>query len=581
VLPTPPVATPPSRPPIPTPVAALALVALALLGTFSIVGYPFVQDDSGVIVGNQLIREWSGLWRAFGAPYWPPLTSGELYRPLSIAGFTVQWILGGATPLLFRITSLLLYAGVVLALWRLLRGLVPPGAAWLGAALFAVHPLHVEAVAVAVNQSELIVAILLSAAVAIRIQVHRGTLTYLNGGVLLWVCFLLGILTKEHALVLPALLLAVDLFIDREEGSFRERTRRWGWHYALLLGTAALFWMVRSRVLGPGAGTQVAEALLDSSMGQRAWTMVGVPAEWLRLFLWPAHLQVDWNLNEWVPTRGWTSRETAGAFALLSFGAGLAAAWRRRPVAAFGLAWMAIALAPVSNILLPTGIIIAERTLFLPSVGFVIVVADLLGALQLRWPAPTPPLRRAALLVIGGVLGLGLIRSAIRTLDWRARPVFLAVQALDAPTSWRARIAYGLFLAEAGDTLRARFEIRRAVALRPDRPLAAKPLVDRMRLGKGECVGPVMVYQELLIKSPRRSDARGALVACQIWLGRWAEARRAAETGVTLGLNDDYFAYVIKVADSAAAAGAPPLTVRLRPIGDRATVIGPIPEMSR
>jgi protein O-mannosyl-transferase len=571
----------PRAPATSIPLAAVGLGLLALLGTAGIVGYPFVQDDSGVIVGNALIREWSGLWRAFGAPYWPPLNSGELYRPISTAGFTAQWILGGGTPLLFRITSLLLYVASVLAVWRLLRTLVPAGAAWLGAALFAVHPVHVEAVAVAVNQSELIVALLLITAVVVRIRVQRDQLSVRSGGILLWVLFVLGIFTKEHALVLPGLLFAVDLFIDAGREPLRKRLRRWRWHYALLVVTAVIFWTIRTRVLGPGAGTQVAEALLDSSMAQRAWTMVGVPAEWLRLFLWPAHLQVDWNLNEWVATRGWTSRESSGVFALLAFAAALAASWRRRLITAFGLVWMALALAPVSNLLLPTGIILAERTLFLPSVGLVIVAADLIGALQTRWSPPSALLGRLGLLAAGSVLGLGLVRSAIRVLDWRARPVFLAVQTIDAPTSWRARIAYGLFLAEAGDTVRARIELHRAVALRPDKPLVAKPLVDRMRLGKGECVGPAMVYQELLARSPRRSDARGALVACQLWLGRYAEARAEATRGVDLGLDREYFTYVIGVADSASAAGASPATVRLRLIGGNATLIGPLTELPR
>ena len=126
---------------------------LALLAMVWMLGNQFVQDDAGVMVDNALLRHWSGVWEAFASSYWPPRDSHELYRPLSIAWYTIQWQLGGGAPTLFRLVSLALYAAVTLAVWRLLLQLVPPGAAWVGAALFAVHPVHTEALVIAVNQS--------------------------------------------------------------------------------------------------------------------------------------------------------------------------------------------------------------------------------------------------------------------------------------------------------------------------------------------------------------------------------------------------------------------------------------------
>ncbi|MEO6067022.1 MAG: hypothetical protein ABIQ41_03435 [Gemmatimonadales bacterium] len=570
--------SPPPRSFAPPLLAGVALSLIALVAMGWALGNQFVQDDSGVIAGNPLIRHWSGIWRAFGAPYWPLVTHRELYRPLSVAGYAVQWMVGGGTPILFRVVSLTLYLGSVLVLWRLLRTIVPERAAWLGAAVFAVHPVHVEAVTMAVNQSEILVGILLAAAVLFRIRANRGEASVARAKVAIWSLFLVATFVKEHALVLPGLLASVDLLIDRGPGDLALRWRRWRWHYLALGITGALFWMVRTRVLGPGSGTQTAEALLNAGLLERAHTMVGVPAEWLRLFLWPVHLQADWNLLEWVPSRGWSLRDTAGALAIASFVLALGLAWRRRPIAAFGLAWMAVALAPVSNLLIPTGIILAERTLFLPSIGFAIVVADLAGVLEGRWYQLPRPLRLFGLGLVVTLLGLGAIRSAVRFADWRNRPTFLAVQVVDAPDSWRARIAFGLLLTEIADTLHGRMEIRRAIRSLPDQPLIAKSLVDRMRLLKGECLGPTVVYEEILLLSPGRSDVRGSLVACQLWLGRWSEARAEAARGVASGLDPDYFRYVMTVADSAAAAHAGAATVRLRVIGKQATFIGPLPE---
>lgn len=554
--------------------SGLLLTLLVLVSAGWVVQNGYVQDDFGVILANPLVRHWDGIWRAFGAPYWPGDDVKELYRPLSIAWFTPLWQAGNGAPFAYRMTSLLLYVVSVHAVWKLLRLLTSSGAAWIGAALFAVHPLHVEAVAVAVNQSELIVGTLLTLALTLRIRANRGEISPASVGPALLGIFLVAVFTKEHALVLLGLLAAADYFLDRDRGDLAERLRTWRWNYLGMVVIAALFWMIRGQVLGPGTGTLPAEALEGSGMLQRTFTMAGIPAEWLRLLLWPAHLQADWNLLEWVPSRGWTLRETAGLAAVIAFLAGLAAAWRAKPVAAFGLAWMAMALAPVSNVLIPSGIILAERVLFLTTIGFVIVVSDLFSIAERRWEVLSRPARLGILLGTGILLSLGALRSALRYAGWYNRPITLAVGAADAPLSWRSQIAYGLLLSEAGDTAMSRVYVRRAVALRPDAPLVSKPMIDRIRINRGECRGAVIAYQEMLRFAPRRSDARGSLVACLVFLGRYPEARREAEVGVAGGLDTAYFGSFARTADSALRVAAPAGTVRVREVGGRATVIG-------
>src|SRR5437868_5802988 len=152
----------------------VSLVVLACLTMGNVLPNLFARDDLGVLMATTLKTHWSGVFHAFSAAYWPPADSGELYRPLTIAWMTVQWQLGGGHPLLFRIVTLALYAGATLSVWALLRRIVHPAAAWMGAALFAVHPVHVEAVVESVSQSELIVASLLCWAVALHLDANAG-----------------------------------------------------------------------------------------------------------------------------------------------------------------------------------------------------------------------------------------------------------------------------------------------------------------------------------------------------------------------------------------------------------------------
>jgi hypothetical protein len=540
-----------------------ALILLALLGMVMLWGAPFVQDDMGIIYFNDTVHRWDGVWRSFTLPYWPPANSGELYRPLTIAWFTLQWMVGDGAVWVFRGVSLALYIASTLVTWRLLRLLLPPTAAWFGAALFAVHPVHVEAVALAVNQAEILVGLLLTLAVHLRIREGRGEIAHRAAAGAIWALFLVGVFIKEQMLVLPGLLLAADLFVDRDREGWRARLGRWGWHYGTLMVTAAAYWTLRTQVLGDGTGARTAEALDGLSMAGRAYTMLGVPAEWLRLLLWPADLQGDWNLLEWVPTAGWSLRETAGSIALASVGIALVLAWRRRPLVAFGIAWIAVTLAPVANILIPTGIILAERTLFSPTIGLAIILADLVAPLEPRWPM-LDRWKRIGLAAVGGaLLFAGAVRSAVRHTAWQSRPMFLATQVLDAPTSWRARLAYSTLLADLGDTVAARHQIRTAVALRADRPIVVRWLADAMRSREGKCIAPIITYEEILERLPGRNEVRASLVACQLDLGRYADARARAAAGVATGGDTTFFRSVMRIADSAAAAGAPPATVRL------------------
>ena len=119
-------------------------------------------------------------------------------------------------------------------------------------------------------------------------------------------------------------------------------------------------------------------------------TMLQVVPMWLRLLVWPAHLQIDYSPNEIVASSGLGPNETLGLALIVGAVVAMYLARRRAPAISFGLAWCAVALFPVSNIV-PTSIVMAERTLFLPSVGFLIAVGGLaavVGRTATRCPQP-------------------------------------------------------------------------------------------------------------------------------------------------------------------------------------------------
>src|SRR5690606_33726767 len=108
----------------------------------------------------------------------------------------------------------------------------------------------------------------------------------------------------------------------------------------------------------------------------RAQTVLGVIPEWGRLLVWPASLQADYGPPQ-IPIGGpFEARHLLGLGILVAWALSLWITIRLRlRLIAIGLAWIPVALSPVSNLLFPTGILLAERTLFLPSVGIALIVA--------------------------------------------------------------------------------------------------------------------------------------------------------------------------------------------------------------
>src|SRR3569833_716016 len=164
----------------------MILIALvALTASLAGIANRFVSDDQPILLQNPAV---AGLahWRDwFTHPFWPAPYPPDLYRPLTTMLLAMQHVLGGGAPIVFRIVSYALYVAVSLAVWKLARRMLPPAFALAAALLFAAHPLHVEAVALAVGQSELAVAILTNTTTNHKRQTHaNGELSFRDWAIL-------------------------------------------------------------------------------------------------------------------------------------------------------------------------------------------------------------------------------------------------------------------------------------------------------------------------------------------------------------------------------------------------------------
>jgi hypothetical protein len=540
---------------------ALLLVLVVCAASMAGIANDFVGDDRHIIATDPRMQDLSH-WREWWTlAYWPPPFSPDLYRPLTTTMLALESVVGSGLPLVFRIVSYALCAGAAIALYRFCRRFLPDAYALAAAALFAAHPLHVEAIAQGVNQNELLVGWIALAMTALYLDARRAGSLSLQRWATLGALYLGACLLKEQGFIIPAFLLAGELcFVV---APLRERIRALWPGFTAFAAVAVVVMAIRRAVLGDVRGSFVAEALLGLDFKGRLLTMLGVVPQWLRLLLWPAHLRADYSPREINAATTFGLPEILGVVIIVAAIVVVWRSWQRHRTVAFGLLWMGIALLPVSNVLVPTGIVMAERTLFLPSVGFVIAIAAALHAMLSRTAGDVLP--RQAAIVIGLIVVLAVVRSGERQLVWRNEGFFVARGVHDSPQSFRMQQALGDLLYGANQPALGREAYDRALVYVPAsatwrvRNDFAKTLA-----AQGDVAGECEQLRLSLTQNPEQEFGRGQLIDGYLALGRYDDARAEADSALRRGASPVVFQALRAVADSAAREHAPAGTVRVR-----------------
>lgn len=423
---------------------------LALLGLAGLTGLAFANAAPNVFVFDDLHylpiprrpgESWTELgMRLLSGDPWPGRRLGsQAYRPLTFLTLAIDGALHGNRPAGFHQTSILLHLGVTAALFLLLfellrgekagrSGLV---AATVAAAVFAVHPVHVESVACAFNRGDLLVSLFLLAAVPLvrRESPARRGLIWLGVAILTF----LALLSKESAAMMPFLLLALHL-------PFRTGPA------VVPPGRESLPFLVLLLPLGVFLGMRHV-AMEETTWGSEAWVgaaegvamSVTAVRDMLGLFLWPHPLRAV--RSDYVATA-----LPLGLLVLAGLGAAIALAWRRYPGIAAGLLFFLLALLPTLPFVtrMANAQIFAERYLYLPSIGLVIALGFALREIGRRWGPVT------VLLPTLPILGVLLLLTRDRNEAWHGDIPLFEAELAAAPDNPLALVYLEMSYAEAG-----------------------------------------------------------------------------------------------------------------------------------
>jgi tetratricopeptide (TPR) repeat protein len=395
----------------------LALWAFALLAYSNSFRTGFVLDNAAVILGDSRIRAATpdNFHLILTDDYWYHQLNSGLYRPLCTFTYLLNYAIfgNGPHPAGYHWVNFALHA-VNIALVYLLGLLLfqetrlEERLAFALAAVWAVHPVLTESVTNIVGRADLLAGF----------GVLAGLLCHIHGGAasgwrkLAWLCGLalatmVGLFSKESAVVVLAAMVIYDL-------AFPQTWRARASGYLALAVSFLVFFHVRGQVLAKLTSPLVSfgdNPLIGAGFWAARLTAVKVVGKYLWLLLWPSRLSCDYSYNQ-IPLFTWVDWKALAALAACVVLAGVAiACYRRGKPVFFFIAFFFAALAPTSNMVILIGTIMAERFLYLPSIGFAGCLVVAIYAVCRRFPIVAP----AALALVCVAFAA---RTYTRNFDW-------------------------------------------------------------------------------------------------------------------------------------------------------------------
>ncbi len=433
-----------------------------VVGVFTLLAYfpalrnGYIWDDAAV-TDSELLRSWTGL----GKIWFQPTANAheEHYWPLVYTSFWMEDRLWGLRPFANHLVNVLLHVLNAFLLARLLRRLEIPGA-WISAALFALHPVHLESVAWVIERKDVLSAAFYFSAFLAYLRFNRTqSLMDFFASLALFVC---AMLSKSSAIALPAILALCfwwsgKLLTRKAKGALAGMGA-----LALAMGIAD-FWFVRQHAT-PSSGLEFSARVPVA--GRAVWFYAGK-------LLWPLHLGAIYPQWETSPLPAWAWVFPASATAVFV----ILAAWRKRE-SRFLLAvvlFFLVTLLPILGIV-DFGFMkfsyVADRFQYLASAGPIALFGAGAAGLRRRMEEQRTKIRA----IILPPLGIACLLAFAGGLVWKngtnysdSETLFRHNVAL-TPRGWAAHYNLALALVGRGKNEEALAQYEEALKLNPDSP---------------------------------------------------------------------------------------------------------------
>ncbi|XP_054714335.1 protein O-mannosyl-transferase TMTC3-like [Uloborus diversus] len=417
----------------------LLLVGLVAICYSNSLGCDLVFDDLAAIRDNRDIRPNTPITNIFQNDFWgTPLRkeqSHKSYRPLTVLSFRLNYAVHGLNPFGYHLVNVLLHALVCILFYRLCLHFLSGASSIVSSALFAIHPVHTEAVSGVVGRAELLSAAAFLGALIYYIQQryqHKAN-AWQDCGITS-VLAVLGLLCKEQALTVLAVCCIYELATPKNLSRvqsirhlmlgrgivspwWRDKILR----LSILIVIASILLYARWKIMGPHMPVfsrfDNPAAVSSSPTRQLTYNYLIAVNAWLLLF--PCHLCCDWTMST-IPLISsiWDTRNlcTLLLYGILFYSIKHIAKLdeESKLSVVMSLSLLIVPFIPASNLLFPVGFVIAERVLYIPSMGFCMLVAH-------GWSVIFDRRSGKQLAVFGIILLLtvDILKTISRNNDWK------------------------------------------------------------------------------------------------------------------------------------------------------------------
>jgi protein O-mannosyl-transferase len=487
---------------------AAALVVLTALAYAPVLRAGFVWDDDVLVTTNPLLHGWQGL-----AGIWLRPGSTLQYYPLTFTSWWAQYHAWGLAPVGYHVVNVLLHGTSAAVLWLVLLHLGVPGA-WTAAAVFALHPVHVESVAWVSElknvQSGLFY--LLAALAYLRWALREDATPRAWLYALSLVCFSCALLSKTVTCTLPAVL-ALVLWWKRGTVSRRQALGLVPIAAVGAVAASMTAWMERHYVGAAGDEWTLSFPGRFLVAGRALWF-------YATKLVWPSGLSfvyTRWTIDPGVWWQ-WTFPLAAAAVVVLL--AALARRIGRGPL--FAVLIFAVTLAPAlgfADVYPMRYSFVADHFQYLASIALIVPLVA----------AATVTIRRIAPAAASPVAAVLLATLAM--LVWRQARVYQTPETLwratlaRTPSAWMAHNNLGLVLQQSNRVDEAAAHFREATRLRPAYPEAIYNL-GNVLAAQGRLAEAAEQYERALRLDDRFAVVHNNLGNVLVMLGRVAEGRR-------------------------------------------------------
>lgn len=425
----------------------------------------FVFDDISLLAEDMFYYEPHPFTDCWKRDFWKESLAQGLYRPLTTFSYWLNVKMSGMYSPPFRAVNLALHILTVFIAFNLaLRLNLGRAAALFAGVLFAVHPLHAEAVIPAFGRGEILCGLFVFAGLLFHTYVGKNPLYSICTAI----CLVLACWSKEHGVALLPLCLFYDVYSGRlrRKGFFLQKEIRVYYAYMMAIMVVAMSRFFAMGTIFP-AMTRF-DAFVDNQLALcpypvRILSAINIQGLALLKFIWPQTLSHDYSYAQLLPLKSILDFAGIGMAILvmsIPFILVLLFPVLKRKIIFFSLCYL-VCILPAANIITPTGTIFAERLYYIPSLWLCFASACII--MRIPWKTDC---RLFTALLLAVVVFLG-VRTYVRSLDWHDQLSLALAGVRTSPKSVKTWIILGGQFAKSGSYKEAIFASDKAIAIHP------------------------------------------------------------------------------------------------------------------